>query len=240
MKKSTPHVMVYGEFGRFPIEISAKVRMIKYWSKLLTGKDSKISIKMYNLLLYLHKRNIFSSKWILCIESILQGVGLNYIWLDNDVPNVEWLCKEVKDRLQCQFVQNWNADVYNSPKCFNYRIFKTNFILETYILELSTKSYIALAQFRTTNNKLPIEKGRWENIDRSQRYCSLCNRNLIGDEYHFLIECEYFKEARLVYIPRYYIRHCNTYTFAQIMSSPNVKLLNRLSEFVSIVLKMFK
>ena len=30
MKKSTPHVMIYGEFGRFPIEIAAKVRMIKY------------------------------------------------------------------------------------------------------------------------------------------------------------------------------------------------------------------
>ena len=33
MKKSTPHIKVYGKFGRFPLEIAAKVRMIKYWSK---------------------------------------------------------------------------------------------------------------------------------------------------------------------------------------------------------------
>ena len=28
MKNSTPNIMVYGEFGRFPLEIQAKVRMI--------------------------------------------------------------------------------------------------------------------------------------------------------------------------------------------------------------------
>ena len=54
-KKSTPHIMVYGEFGRFPLEIAAKVRMIKYWSKTLTGRDAKISRKLYNVLLSLHK-----------------------------------------------------------------------------------------------------------------------------------------------------------------------------------------
>ena len=43
MKKSTPLTMVYGEFGRYPIEIQAKKRMIKQWSKILTDKVSKIS-----------------------------------------------------------------------------------------------------------------------------------------------------------------------------------------------------
>ena len=112
MKKSTPHIMVYGEFGRFPLEIAAKVRMIKYWSKTLTGSDAKISRKLYNVLLSLHKNNIYSSKWILCVENILQTVGLSNIWLDNYVQNVEWLCKQVTYRLQCQFVQKWNSDVF--------------------------------------------------------------------------------------------------------------------------------
>ena len=108
MKKSTPHIMVYGEFGRFPLNIAAQIRMINYWSKTLTGNDAKISRKLYIVLLSLHINNIYSSRWILCVENILQTVGLNYIWLDNYVQNVEWLCKEVKYRLQCHFVQKWN------------------------------------------------------------------------------------------------------------------------------------
>ena len=36
---------------------------------------------MYLHLLYLHWNNIYSCKWILYKEKILQDVGLNYIWL---------------------------------------------------------------------------------------------------------------------------------------------------------------
>ena len=104
MKSSTPLVMVYGEFGRFPLSIQIKVRMIKFWSKILTGKNSKISFKMYLLLLYLYRNNIYSCKWIVFIEFFLQDVGLNNIWLDHTVTNINWLCKEVQTRLQMQFI----------------------------------------------------------------------------------------------------------------------------------------
>ena len=40
--------------------------------------------------------------------------------------------------------------MFNSFKCINYRIFKTNFMLERYLIELSVKSFIALAKFRIT------------------------------------------------------------------------------------------
>ena len=239
MKSSTPLVMVYGEFGRYPLEIQVKVRMIKFWSKLLTGKNSKISFKMYLLLLYLHRNNIYSCKWILYIEKILQDVGLNYIWLSNNVTNIKWLCREVQNRLQMQYIQKWNSDVYNSPKCINYRIFKTDFKTELYFTELQSKFYIPIARIRTTNHRLPIERGRWENIERSQRFCTLCNRNALGDEFHYLFECDFFKETRKTYLTRYYLRHANILKFQQLMSLRNVKLLQQLSRFISFVLSKF-
>ena len=38
IKKSTPDCMVYGELGRYPLDISIKLRIINYWAKLVTGK----------------------------------------------------------------------------------------------------------------------------------------------------------------------------------------------------------
>jgi hypothetical protein len=32
--------MVYGELGRYPIDIDIKVRTISYWARLLSGKQT--------------------------------------------------------------------------------------------------------------------------------------------------------------------------------------------------------
>ena len=50
VKKCTPHTMLYGELGRFPIAITIKKRIISFWSKLLLDKASKLSHRMYSVL----------------------------------------------------------------------------------------------------------------------------------------------------------------------------------------------
>lgn len=94
------------------MENSVKVRMVKYWCKMVRGKYSKISNRLYKLLYYLHKNNIYLSKWTSAIESILQNVGLNFVWLNNnDILDINWVCREVRLRLECQFGQKWKSDV---------------------------------------------------------------------------------------------------------------------------------
>ena len=90
-----------------------------------------------------------------------------------------------------QYIQEWYSAVHNSPKCVNYRIFKTEFKTEFYFTELQSKFYIPIARFRTTNHRLPIERGRWDNIERSQRICNLCTKNLLGYKFHYLFECDF-------------------------------------------------
>ena len=43
LKSSTPNYMVYGELGRYPIDIDIKVRTISYLARLLSGKQAKFS-----------------------------------------------------------------------------------------------------------------------------------------------------------------------------------------------------
>ena len=73
-----------------------------------------------------------------------------------------------KTPLLDQFLQDWNSSVHNSPKAFNYRIFKTDFKFEEYFNILDEQNSLLLCKYRTTNHKLPIEKGRWSNIPREK------------------------------------------------------------------------
>jgi hypothetical protein len=43
LKSSTPNYMIYGELGRFPIEIYVKIKMVSFWAILLLGKETKLS-----------------------------------------------------------------------------------------------------------------------------------------------------------------------------------------------------
>ena len=47
VRKTTCNVMVYGELDKYPVSIHIKTRMLNYWSKLLNGKQDKMSSMMY-------------------------------------------------------------------------------------------------------------------------------------------------------------------------------------------------
>ena len=44
--------MIYGELGAYPMSVYIKLRMVNYWSKLINGKDSKLSLILYK---YMYK-----------------------------------------------------------------------------------------------------------------------------------------------------------------------------------------
>ena len=53
--------------------------------------------------------------------------------------------------------------------------------------------YLLIYWLETGNHFLPVETGRWEGIDISDRTCALCeNVNEIADEYHYILMCPFF------------------------------------------------
>jgi hypothetical protein len=50
LKTTTPNCMVYVELGRYPVENDIKLRMISYWSRLISVKGTKLSSICYRLL----------------------------------------------------------------------------------------------------------------------------------------------------------------------------------------------
>ena len=66
---------------------------------------------------------------------------------------------------------------------------------EFYLKKLPESLRIHIAKFRTSNHRLPIQRGRYEGTSREQRLCRLCNDQQPGNEFHFILEC---KNPRLV------------------------------------------
>ena len=90
--------------------------------------------------------------------------------------------------------------------------------------ELEHKKAIDFRRFRTTNHKLPIEQGRWDNIDRNNRICFLCNSD-IGDEFHYILQCQHFKPSRQLLLSKYYNNHVSVLKFRNLMTSKNKTVL---------------
>ena len=72
--------------------------------------------------------------------------------------------------------------------------------METYLLKLPVSLRIPLTKFRVSNHKLPIGRGRYENLGRSERKCNVCH--VLGDEFHFLFQCSIFNDERNLLLPK--------------------------------------
>ena len=117
-----------------------------------------------------------------------------------------------------QYLQQWNSEKCNSSRGINYRMFKHDFKLKNYLLKLSTKNARILCKFRTGNVKLPIETGRWFNIERDDRICHLCNSD-VGDEFHYIFNCTSLSAERNEYIPSYYTNRASATSFFHLFST---------------------
>ena len=136
-------------------------------------------------------------------------------------------------------LKSYYKDMFHLLVGKNYHIFKENIELESYLKLLPKKLYIPIIKFRTSNNKLPVETGRWENIPYGERKCSLCNKNDIGDEFHYLLVCPLFQEDRCNLLKPFYYQRPNILKFKSLMTSTNKKVLSNLAKFVNIIMIKF-
>ena len=77
-----------------------------------------------------------------------------------------------------------------------------------------------------------IEIGRYENIAKENRICQLCNRKgrqVIEDEYHFIVKCETFTNLRNMYLKPECL---NRNGFVQMLKCNDVEIVCNLAVYV--------
>ena len=234
LRKSTPNYMIYAESGRYPLEITVKCRMIGYWNSLLINSKSKISYRIYQYMLNIPN---FNSNWINYIKDILNSCGMTDIWLNQNNITCKNIKKLVKQSLLDQYLQKWHVSTQESNKGKSYYHLKQNLEMPKYLTKLKTIDYLNSLKFRTGNHHLPVETGRWNNIEYSQRKCTLCNLNDIGDEMHMLLICPHFEQTRKSFIKKYYFKHPSMYKFIELMRNESLKILINISKFIKVIMQ---
>ena len=99
-------------------------------------------------------------------------------WVDQDsVKEISFACfkKLYKEKLSLVLKSKWKEAMEQSSKCSLYRNFKDELKFERYLVSVKFPLKSAMIRFRTSNHNLPIELGRYVNIDREERRCTLCN-----------------------------------------------------------------
>ena len=215
--------MVYGELGIHPLEETIKLRMIHFWGRLITGKQSKTSAILYNMSrqTFVNTQPIF--KWNEAIKNILDEIGFSVLWLTQN-PELHYPLKatEIKLRLSDQSQQKILAETDSSKKR-NYTLLLLERRLAPYIEILDKRDALCLLRFRTSNHKLPIETGRYKNIEYKNRHCTTCKS--LGDEFHYLFICPLLHEPRQKLIPPYFKNRPNMLKYKELLSSSSKKIL---------------
>ena len=104
----------------------------------------------------------------------------------------------MKQKLVNMFKSRWRSNIVcNTGKLRTFSLFKNNCCMEPYFRILKDKELRTLfTKIRISAHKLRIETGRYQKVPADQRFCDICQLNLIEDEIHFSMSCRCFDDSR--------------------------------------------
>ena len=78
LNKNTSNISVLGELGKFPLNITCKERLIKFWLKTVTN----INCMKFDVYLYQKHETVNRSciNWASKVKNLLYSLGLQYYW----------------------------------------------------------------------------------------------------------------------------------------------------------------
>ena len=231
VSKSTTNEMVYGELGRCPLILEKKVRIVKYWLKIVHRELSPLVQKIYKIMLHTITANNTIVNWAALVRDMLFNLGFGYAWMQQGVTNRTYFISLFKQRLRDQYIQQWFTSVSTRSSCSIYKNITNHFRCQNYFhMVTNCKHRISLIRFRTKNHSLPnVFQSRGRNRrPYNERLCLTCN--VLGNEF-YLFECENTRHIRHV-LPRYYTFRPNMFKFSYLLSSEEPSVLKKLAKFL--------
>ena len=129
--------------------------------------------------------------------------------------------------------------------CTIYRSIKPYFKQEKYLMLPNIADRINICKFRCRNTKIPVVVRGYTNRNipvtaYEDRICDICDKNELGDEYHYILECPAFQNPRNRYLSEFYTRNPNMEKFVLLFQSSNVTVLSKLAKFIYEINRTFR
>ena len=200
VNKRVPLIGLYGETGRFPLNIEMLISGLKYSSRLKKSKNN-----ILNSCWLENQNNLHKKSWYSNLGDIL--LFCNQL---RATPNINLVA--IKNNIQIEFKTWWFSQLYDDNttkseygnKLRSYRTYKNIFKKEDY-LNITNRAHMStFAQLRLSCHKLQIETGRYlpkkDRLAPHLRICKMCNLDKCENELHFVIHCPYYKEEREAFL----------------------------------------
>lgn len=197
--KRTSNTAVRGELGQYPLLCTLLPHAVKYWLSLCTGDKSSLRWKAY---LDSYNSSNRSPNWSQCIRILLSQFKYDSVWDNQDATYINHTVKHFRKTLRLNYDTHWLQFINDSdknPKLRTFKLFKTGFQMENYILyEPNVEKRRQFSKLRLSAHSLQIERGRycWPKIAPECRTCLLCQDGSVEDEKHFIMKCGAFETDR--------------------------------------------
>ncbi len=211
VNRRTTNAAVRGELGQFPLLITTLPLSIKYWLRLCNLDPDSLVHKAY---LEAFTNRYSHVNWTSYINSICNKFSLSQTWDNQGSLFINRDVKGFSNTLKDSFINCWlnlinscnsssssssNVSTQQNSKLRTYKLFKTNFNTENYLLSSNnTDMRTKFTKLRVSAHDLRIERDRYKTprIPVELRICKHCHLNAVESEFHFVMECPLYTEAR--------------------------------------------
>ena len=178
--------------------------------------------------------------WTFNVKSLLQNLGLNYVWNSQNVNDIDHFINLVRQIIKDQFLTTWRGSLSASPDGKLYSLYKVNFAFSEYLNYVNNiKDRSALVRFLTKNYNIPVVTGKWLNRrPYAERLCAHCG--VLGDELHFVFECKSNIVLREKYISAIYCRKPTKEKFIKFLTCGKKDKIRGLARFLRYSLKLLE
>ena len=240
VKQSTPNCFVYGELGLYPLIIERKVRILKYWFKILKSEENSFLRKVYNDLLLLSEISPEKVTWVTLFKQMLFENGFGFIWLEQNVDDENIFLRIFEQRIKDSYYQEWCSNINSTSDFRLYKKIKQSFSFENYLHMENSLLRTAITKIRLSSHLFYIERGRWSKpkIEAVNRICDTCF--VLEDEYHCIIECPKFTNERKSCLPSNLLKKPSMFDFVRFFKCTDKNMFHKIGLLCYKIMKAYK
>ena len=190
-----------------------QIRMVRLYHRILKMEDCRLTKKVFLWDRKLNDANVINS-WSSEIKSIFYSSGLNFSFNSSEIFPLKQTISQLKVKFAELQQSELKAECSTKPKLRTFNTFKDFSCLPSYVskpLTFIQRKFIS--KTRTGCLSIRIELGRFSRpqLPENERICLACivNPDLsivptpeIENEYHFIFECNRYKEIRDIWLSK--------------------------------------